>query len=213
MIRNPDSNEFKQRLLALASEERALHISQTAGRLTWFTHSSPDVEKQPGQCCVVTCHLVSGPLSTAFAIVKQPTLIRVSTKYVPLPLMIAHAMLTLLGSHRAMTTIVAFFMLLTATSAYQEVVNFGSIADLPRDSLELETDHFVDPGIQDIKSINDDNAKFTHMNQKRYGSGEPYWVGQIKRQGKSLYNGNSSYLLWRNVKDYGAKGDGVTDDS
>jgi glucan 1,3-beta-glucosidase len=42
----------------------------------------------------------------------------------------------------------------------------------------------------------------------------PYWLENVKHQGLASFNANvSSYQVFRNVKDFGAKGDGQTDDT
>lgn len=37
-------------------------------------------------------------------------------------------------------------------------------------------------------------------------AGTPYWYEQITKQGKSAFNSNTNYKVYRNVKDYDAKG-------
>jgi hypothetical protein len=44
--------------------------------------------------------------------------------------------------------------------------------------------------------------------------GAPYWREVIKHQGTSAFHPKpSKYKVFRNVKEYGAKGDGIADDS
>ena len=43
---------------------------------------------------------------------------------------------------------------------------------------------------------------------------DPFWLESIRHQGISAFNSDSaSYQVFRNVKNFGAKGDGITDDT
>lgn len=41
----------------------------------------------------------------------------------------------------------------------------------------------------------------------------PFWLESITHQGNAAFHRNASYQVFRNVRDYGAVGDGITDDT
>jgi len=56
------------------------------------------------------------------------------------------------------------------------------------------------------------DSKLAHSDSQLDKRVSSYWMANIQRQGQVAY-GSSGYTIFRNVMDFGAKGDGVTDDS
>lgn len=57
-----------------------------------------------------------------------------------------------------------------------------------------------------------DQDDFPHSLQERQTVTVPestWWYAQIPHQGSVAYGFNSTYKIWRNVKDYGAKGEHI----
>jgi glucan 1,3-beta-glucosidase len=51
------------------------------------------------------------------------------------------------------------------------------------------------------------------VGQGNAAQSDPYWLQDIKHQGRAAYNRDpGAYQVFRNVKDFGAAGDGITDD-
>ncbi|OOQ86761.1 hypothetical protein PEBR_19890 [Penicillium brasilianum] len=65
-----------------------------------------------------------------------------------------------------------------------------------------------DDGVEYLATDETNQAK---MN-KRATSGSSYWLANLEQRGTSPY-ASDDYKVWRNVRNYGAKGDGVTDDT
>jgi glucan 1,3-beta-glucosidase len=68
--------------------------------------------------------------------------------------------------------------------------------------------------IRYLDERNTDPAVKPHRTRTQSASSAPYWMEDIKHQGIASFNPNpSKYTVFRNVKSYGAVGDGITDDT
>lgn len=109
--------------------------------------------------------------------------------------------------HSAVVTITILLAILTSAVAFNEI-NLGSLEDHALTEFDLkmrEPDLLVGPQVETVVEELEEAPPHTHRHEKRYGSGTPYWVSQIKRQGKTPYGNQTNFVIWRNVKDYGAK--------
>ena len=54
-------------------------------------------------------------------------------------------------------------------------------------------------------SITHDNYDGSLLEERQFSNNSNYWLGNVQHQGIAAYN-SPSYKVFRNVKDYGAKG-------
>ena len=79
--------------------------------------------------------------------------------------------------------------------------NHGHFAHESRD-LPIPANHHIHPRVH------------ARQEKNRQTDCAPYWLEDIKHQGVASFNSNpDNYTVFRNVKSYGAVGDGVTDDT
>jgi hypothetical protein len=68
----------------------------------------------------------------------------------------------------------------------------------------------LSPPLSDTDRLNAETNQCSPSGQKS----DTFWLSKIAHQGTSPFLSDSSeYIVYRNVKDFGAKGDGSTDDS
>ena len=83
---------------------------------------------------------------------------------------------------------------------------FMRALSIPRDTAAYAGDN------SSITAFNNGNLS-SSASDNNTESSSPFWFEQIKHQGTAAFNRNSTYQVFRNVKDFGAKGDGVSDDT
>lgn len=83
----------------------------------------------------------------------------------------------------------------------------GHFESLNRSLIPWEALH---PPLSDTDKLNSETNDCSTTDHKP----DTFWLSRIARQGTSPFLSDSSeYVVYRNVKDFGAKGDGSTDDS
>ncbi|KAK6535009.1 hypothetical protein TWF281_006307 [Arthrobotrys megalospora] len=88
--------------------------------------------------------------------------------------------------------------------------NRGSIED---DPLATGVNETIAEAAATVAEQIASNSSSTSENILEERQASTWWMEQMTQNGKSPYVSNSSYSVWRNVKSYGAYGDGVHDDT
>ncbi|KAK5626045.1 hypothetical protein RRF57_001761 [Xylaria bambusicola] len=86
-----------------------------------------------------------------------------------------------------------------------------AVEDAVKFQLAQFSDYYVDAGNYTVESREALPIVERRNIEERQSSG--YWFADIAKQGISAFNDDSTYKIFRNVMDYGAVGDGTTDDT
>ena len=80
-------------------------------------------------------------------------------------------------------------------------------------TLSIKRDASISPSTNSTVAALDNSATSNNELANGTNGGTPYWLENIKHQGTAAFRSDPGYQVFRNVKDFGAKGDGVSDDT
>ncbi|EON64230.1 hypothetical protein W97_03460 [Coniosporium apollinis CBS 100218] len=77
----------------------------------------------------------------------------------------------------------------------------------------VQTDKLIPRQVAAFSPAENASMAMVELEDRQSTWSSRWWFGNIRRQGKVAYNTNPDYQLFRNVRDFGAMGDGITDDT
>jgi glucan 1,3-beta-glucosidase len=103
---------------------------------------------------------------------------------------------------KSSTPLLALLALATASPFSKLSQGQGAISSNPRQDVEIRSSEILESKRSNALGFIAD-----------YAGTSAYWMANIQRQGAVAFSNTTGYKVFRNVKDYGAKGDGSTDDT